>query len=328
MKPACIGVDLGGTKIAAARVEPNGYLTSRVRMETRAREGPERVLERISEAIRNVMAGGEVDGIGVASPGPLDARTGTILSPPNLPGWDRVPLKAELEQKFGVPVRVENDANAAAWGEYLWGAGMNSDPLVYITVSTGIGSGLVVNDRLLRGADTFAGELGQMVLEPSRAQGGHLRDGTLEGLASGTAIDALAAEAAGPGSRIWKLAEADGERPRAEHVFAALKEGDPDAEAIVEKVIHYLAVGVANAIHFLNPRRIVIGGGVAKAGDRLFTPLRERVEEWLMPSFVGTYDILPSALGDDAGILGAAALWEEGKKGSVSPAWTPDKDQN
>ncbi|MEW9032947.1 MAG: ROK family protein [Planifilum fimeticola] len=304
----CIGVDVGGTKIAAARVEPDGSLSRRFRTDTRAAEGPANVIERICQGIEQVMGEESVEGIGIACPGPLNARTGVVLSPPNLPGWDRVPLKDRLEERFGVPVRVENDANAAAWGEYLMGAGRGSDPMIYITVSTGIGGGMVLDGRLYRGADTYAGEIGHTIVDPGGAPCGCGRRGCLEAMASGTAIARAGAEAVRKGNRrIRELS--GGSAPRAEHVFAAYREGDEDASRIISETVRYLAIGISNIIHLFNPRTIVIGGGVARAGDVLFASLRERVRACLMPSFAETFELLPAKLGEDAGVIGAAALW-------------------
>ncbi|MFO7290549.1 MAG: ROK family protein [Bacillota bacterium] len=308
----CIGVDVGGTKIAAARVEPDGSLSRRFRADTRADEGPDGVIERICQGIEQVMGEEKVEGIGIACPGPLDARTGVVLSPPNLPGWDRIPLKDRLEERFGVPVRVENDANAAAWGEYLLGAGRGADPMVYITVSTGIGGGIVLDGRLYRGADTFAGEIGHTIVDPGGAPCSCGRRGCLEALASGTAIARAAAEAVRKGNR--RIREAGGSEPRAEHVFAAYRDGDEDASRIVREAVRHLAIGISNIVHLFNPRAVVIGGGVARAGDALFAPLRERIRAFLMPSFAGTFELLPAKLGEDAGVVGAAALWAERPK--------------
>lgn len=304
----CIGVDVGGTKIAAAMVEPDGSINRRFRTETRAVEGPDKVIERICQGIEQVMGEEKVDGIGIACPGPLDARTGVILSPPNLPGWDRIPLKDRLEERFGVPVRVENDANAAAWGEYLLGAGRGADPLVYMTVSTGIGGGVVLDGHLFRGADTYAGEVGHMIVDPRGALCGCGRRGCLEAMASGTAIARAAEEAVRNGNS--RIRELSGKcAPRAEHVFAAFREGDETAARIISEEIRYLAIGIANIVHLLNPRVIVIGGGVASAGEVFFAPLRERISTYLMPSFANTFEIRPAELGEDAGVIGAAALW-------------------
>jgi glucokinase len=304
----CIGVDVGGTKIAAARVEPDGSVSRRFRTETRAAEGPDRVIERICQGIECVMGEEAVDGIGIACPGPLDSRSGVVLSPPNLPGWERIPLKERLEDRFQVPVCMENDANAAAWGEYLLGAGRGADPMIYITVSTGIGGGVVLDGALYRGADTYAGEIGHMIVDPQGAPCGCGRRGCLEAMASGTALARAAAEALRNGDgriREWS----GGSLPRAEHVFAAFREGDEVASRIIDDGIRYLAIGLANVVHLLNPRVIVIGGGVAGAGEMFFTPLRERLSNSLMPSFADTFELRPAELGADAGVIGAAALW-------------------
>jgi glucokinase len=180
--------------------------------------------------------------------------------------------------------------------------------MIYITVSTGIGGGVVLDGRLYRGADTYAGEIGHMIVDPEGAPCGCGRRGCLEAMASGTAIARAGAEAVRKGNhRIREMSA--GSAPRAEHVFAACREGDEAASRIVNEMVRYLAIGIANIVHLFNPRTVVVGGGVARAGDVLFTPLRERVRTYLMPSFAETFDLRPAELGEDAGVIGAAALW-------------------
>jgi glucokinase len=312
----CIGVDLGGTKIAVARVEPDGTLSRRCRIDTRVADGPKVIIQRMCKEIQHVMGDERVAGIGVAAPGPLNARTGVILSPPNLPGWVDIPLREELEKVFGLPVWIENDANAAAWGEYMRGAGSGADPMLYMTISTGIGGGVVLDGRLFRGADTYAGEIGHTTVDPSGPVCGCGRKGCLEVMASGTALARAAREAAERGnSLLSQWAEQTGISLTAEHVFSALDKGDEAAAAIVERTVEYLAIGISNFVHLFNPRRVVIGGGVTRSGEWLFNPLRERLEKWLMSSFSGTFDLRQAELGDDAGVLGAASLWAE-KRGT------------
>jgi glucokinase len=314
-EPCYIGVDLGGTKIAAARVTADGSILERIRLDTRAQDGPDRVIARIETVIGRLAQGQDVKGVGVAAPGPLDGRTGVIYSPPNLPGWDAIPLKERLEQRFGWPVRVENDANAAAWGEYWFGAGDRADPMLYLTVSTGIGGGWILEGKIYRGADTYAGEVGHILVDPDGPPCSCGRRGCLESLAAGWAF-AREGRKASSASVISKLAEEKGGEVTAEVVFEAFRRGDEEAGRIVRQAVRSLAVVLSNLIHLFNPRRIVIGGGISRAREALFAPLQTEMDTLLMPAFRGTCTMVPGKLGDDAGVLGAASLWWQDSKSS------------
>jgi len=292
-----IGVDLGGTKIAAALLTEEGKVLNRKQIPTRAEEGPERIIQRIEELIDELSADREIRGIGVAAPGPLDANTGILYSPPNLPGWKDIPLKDLLEHRFQLPVHVENDANAAAWGEYWWGAGKRRDPMLYLTVSTGVGGGWVLGGQLFRGVHTYAGEVGHTIVDPDGPPCSCGRSGCLESLVSGWAM-----------AKRWR--EWDGKKREltAEQIFALHREGDPLAGKLVGEAIRHLAIGLSNLVHLFDPSLIVIGGGISRAGDLLFFPLRQELEKWLMPAFQKSCEVIPAELGPDAGTWGAAAL--------------------
>lgn len=305
-----VGIDLGGTKIAAALFNAEGEILNRERMETANARTAKEVVQRMVEMIQSVSMGHPVSGVGLASPGTVNSKDGIVLQGTNLPEWNDVPLKKWMGEALGVDVEVVNDANAAAWGEYVRGAGRGSENMVYITFSTGIGAGIVLDGKLLLGATSFAGELGHNIVEPAGPAcicGNH---GCWEMYASGTAIrDSAVDLMRSSHSAIRELAAASGEEISAKHVFEAYKQNDPVAGQVVDRAVHYMALGLANAIHTFNPDRIVIGGGVSKAGDQLFPALRTETEKLVMKPYRGTYEIVPAGLRDDVGLIGAAALF-------------------
>jgi glucokinase len=299
-----LAIDLGGTRLRLALFRERGAPPVRVaRLPTRPEEGFERVLDRIATAARELLGGEPIAGAGLAAPGPLDPRSGVLLRPPNLRGWPaEAPIGAALSERLGAPVIVDNDANLAALGEWQAGAGRGVDDLVYFTVSTGIGGGIIVGGRLLRGVHGYAGELGHLLIEadgPPCLCGGR---GCLETLASGTAIARLARErlAAGEPSRLTPDATAA-------DVFAAAAAGDRLAAAVVERAMWRLGMGVVNALHLFDPALVILGGGVTNAGRLVFDPVERAVVRLAMPAFRQT-PVVRAALGDDAGLYGAAAL--------------------
>ncbi|MFC3769193.1 ROK family protein [Paenibacillus sp. GCM10012303] len=305
-----VGIDLGGTKIAAALFDSRGEILSRERMETANARTAEEVVQRMIDMIRSVSEGYPLSGVGLASPGAVNSKEGIVLHGTNLPEWENVPLKKWMGEALGVDVQVVNDANAAAWGEYVHGAGKQSENMVYVTFSTGIGAGIVLDGKLLLGTTSFAGELGHNIIEPHGPECICGNKGCWEMYASGTAIRDSAVELMrGRTSAIAELAAARGEAVSAKHVFEASRQGDPVAAEVVERAVFYMAIGLANAVHTFNPDRIVIGGGVSKAGDMLFPALRAQTEKHIMKPYLGTYDIVPADLQDDVGLIGAAALF-------------------
>ncbi len=309
-----IGVDLGGTKILTALVDGAGRVVQRHRVPT-PRGGPAAVVEAIAGTVDAVLQGTAVHrpqttGIGVGSPGPLDPRTGIVLEPPNLPGWHDVPLARMLSDRLGMITHIEHDANAAALAEWWIGAGRGVRDLVYVTISTGIGGGIILGDALLQGHSGTAGEIGHTTIDVDGPRCGCGRPGHLEAMASGPAIARMAAEASGTGQRTVVLAMAGGDPSRitAKMVEEAARQGDVVARAVLARAGFYIGVGVANLLNLLNPRRVIIGGGVSKAGELLFGPIRRTVSELAFEHPARDAEIVPAALGDDVGAIGAAAV--------------------
>ncbi len=310
-----IGVDLGGTKITTALVDPSGRLLACDYRETLAAEGPEAVIGRILEGIRTVLAlqhvpAEQIAALGVGSPGPLDIAAGLVLSPPNLPGWEQVPLRQRLRDALGITTFLENDANAAALGEYRFGAGRGCQHMIYVTASTGIGGGLILNGALFHGASDLAGEIGHMTILAGGQRCGCGNRGCLEALASGTAIARRARESVARGvpTRIAELARGQPERISARLVAQAAAAGDAEAQVILTEAMNYLGIGMANLANLFNPQRIIIGGGLTNLGEALFEPVHRALARHAFPGAARAVEVLPAALGENVGVLGAAAV--------------------
>ncbi len=302
-------VDVGGTHIRVA-LYPAGEIrpVAHRRIATQGSEPPH---ERLAALLRDLWPSqGTVRGIGVASPGPLDPYRGVILATPNIPQWRDFPLRAYLEERFGVPVVVDNDANAAAVAEWRYGAGRGHHHLLYLTISTGIGGGVIVADRLLRGAAGLAGELGHLTVLPDGPLCGCGQRGHLEALASGPAI-ARAAEA--ELDRGTPSSLADLPRPlTAAQVAQAAQAGDTLARAVFRRAAHFLGRAIADYLHIFNPTIVVLGGGVVQAGAVLLEPLEEALRQGVMtPAYLQNLTLTTAQLGDDVGLLGALALLRE-----------------
>jgi glucokinase len=307
---AVLAIDIGGTKLAAGIVDSEGRILARGEVPTLAKEGLEPVLGRIVDLGRELLSRPEiadvrVHRIGVGCAGPVDLKAGLVFNPPNLPGWVRVPLSDRIQQALGLPTVLENDANAAGLGEYRYGAGRGARSIVYMTVSTGIGGGIILDGKVWHGLKDAAGEIGHMTVCPDGPLCGCGNRGCLEATSSGTSIARRAREmlAAGRQSELSAVAN-----PTSSDVVRLARKGDPLACEIWEEAVRYLGIGVAAAITILAPERIVIGGGVTKAGDSLFQPLREHVRQRVKLVPVESVPILPATLGPDVGILGAAAV--------------------
>ena len=312
-----LGVDIGGTKVAVVLARPDGEILHRLSEPTRPQErGPEAVLARLAEMVREVMAAGgvmpnEVKGIGVSCGGPLDTKTGTIFAPPNLPEWKAVPVRAYFEEALGLPVIVENDANATALAEWKFGAGQGVQNLLFMTMGTGIGGGLILDGRLYRGTSDLAGEVGHQTILMNGPLCGCGKRGCLEALASGPAIARLARESMmyGRHKRVLALAGGKPADITATHVVDAAKEGDAFAIQVLEEAGTYMGIGIANLIQILNPERIIIGTIAVHAGDLVLEPIRRAVEEYAWERSREVCQIVPAALGDRAQDLAAIALW-------------------
>lgn len=312
-----IGIDLGGTKISTALVDANGKILASDYRETLAgaAEGPQPVIERMLDAARKVMAQAgvkpaQVAAAGVGAPGPLDIAAGILISPPNLPGWSRVPLKQHIQDGLQIATFLENDANAAGLGEYRFGAGRGVQHMVYVTVSTGIGGGLILDGKLYHGSSGAAGEIGHTTLKPDGPPCNCGNWGCLEALASGTAIAREGRERVTRGvpTLIAELAGGVPERVTAKLVAEAAARGDAEAQHILAEAMEYLGLGIANLINLFDPELVVIGGGLTRLGERLFGPVRRVVAERAYVAKAHPVGIVPAALGDNVGVLGAAAV--------------------
>jgi len=305
-----LGIDLGGTKIAAGVVASSGELRSNVRVATPA-SGVKNDLRAIFDVAHTAVAAAGLDwqsirALGVGVPGAYDPKTETVWAP-NLPGWKKVPLKRRLEQALGRPVFVEGDRNVQALAEAWLGAGKGARNLVFLTVGTGIGAGIIADGRLISGARGVAGAAGWLVTE-SKWRADFARVGCLEFHGAGPAVarGAVKALRADPRSLVKKLAAQQQGKVTAEIVTAAARRGDATARGVLEEVGTKLGRGVASIICLLNPEVIVLGGGLAGAGEFILRPLRRAVRHWGQPLAARQVRIVRSQLGEDAGILGAA----------------------
>jgi len=286
-----IGIDLGGTKIAAALVTPTGKIVTDVQIPTEAHKGQKQVIEHIKKAAYALIKGqkAHISCIGIGVPGPVLYEKGVVIEPPNLPGWKRVNLKKILEKEFKVPVSLDNDANCAALAEAYFGAGKKARNFIYITVSTGIGGGIIIDRKLYRGAIGAAGEFGHMVIDPKGPLCGCGNHGCFEALASGSAI-----------KRMYGM--------DALSVELAARQGEPKAKKVVATIAHNLAIGIANLVNIFNPEIVIIGGGVSKMRELLLTPIRQEFKKYALTLPAKNVKIIRVKLGSEAGVLGAAAL--------------------
>lgn len=308
-----IGVDVGGTNVKIALVSDKGKIIYSNSIPTRAEMGYEYTINSMKDAIRELLKetkleSKNIEGMGFGFPGQIDCEKGIVRLAPNIPGWVNVPIAEIMENEFGIPTRVDNDVRTAALGELNYGAGVGCKNLVCITVGTGIGSGLVVNGKLVRGAQNAAGELGHIKLN---MQGGPLCGcgdrGCLEAYASGPAIVALAEEyiRGGKSTKYRELANPD---ITPYIVAVAAKEGDLVAKQIFNIIGEYIGMGLTSIINLLNPEKVIIGGGVAEAGDILFNPIRETIQKRAMTIQKESVEIVPAQLGNTAGVIGASLL--------------------
>ncbi|MCY3555964.1 MAG: ROK family protein [Gemmatimonadetes bacterium] len=313
--PYLLGHDIGGTKLAVTVADRNGKILHKIRRPTEAERGPRAVVASLVDMSREAMARAglapeDLAGVGVSCGGPLDTETGVVYAPPNLPGWDEVPLKAWLESALSLPVFVENDANASALAEWSFGAGRGCRHMVYMTMSTGIGGGIILDGRLYRGPNDTAGEVGHMTIVENGPPCGCGKRGCLEALCSGPSIARRAREKAQaePGSRMVDLAGGDPARITAETVMDAARQDDPAAREIVDETARYMAVGLGNIVNILNPEVIVIGTILVKSQDLLLEPIRAYLRRETWPRVYDTVQVLPAGLGDEVGDLAAIAV--------------------
>jgi glucokinase len=307
-----VGVDIGGTKIYTALATIDGQVQAETKVPTIPSDKYEGVLNRIVETVEEVQRQAGVSGgllrVGVGAPGPLDVASGIVHEAPNL-GWVEVPLKDSLEKRLGAPVYLDNDANLAAWGEYIYGAGRGTSDLVYITVSTGIGAGLVLGGRLYRGASYGAGEIGHLTVLPDGPECRCGNRGCLEAIASGTAVTRKAWRmiAGGGGKGILESAGGSIDAVTAATVGEAGLRGDPEAQALFVEVGYWLGIGVAGILNLLNPSVVVLGGGMVGSASLFWGALEEEVGRRAFKSARKSVSLTTAKLVERSGVLGAVA---------------------
>lgn len=318
-----IGLDLGGTKILAGLVDRGGRIIAQKQLPTLAEEGEKAVVERVLSATYDVLSAGSIDpekvrGVGIASAGVINSAVGEVVFASNL-GWRNVPIGKLIAQRFGLPVRLFNDANAAAIAEWLWGAGAGTQNMIYVTVSTGVGAGVISDGRLVCGRDGSAGEFGHISIDwngpPCRCG----NRGCLENYASGTAIE----NAARQKLAIAKVPITNGflienGKLTAKVISEAALGGDPFFAQLIKQAGFYLGVGAANLIYLFNPEVIVFGGGVMNASTILMPEMEKSMRERCIPGLAQEVRVVLSQIGVEAGVMGAAggvfALDQPGEK--------------
>jgi len=312
-----VGVDVGGTKVAAGLVDSSGKITRQTRTPMVATDAVAG-LAAVTSAMGAVYSAADlspqlkssISGVGICAPGPLNPQTGVIINPPNLPGWRNFPLAAEISKAYSLPVRVDNDGNAAALAEALWGAGRGYRNVFYATIGTGIGSGIVFDGRIYHGRTGAAAEGGHMSIDYRGPRCGCGKLGCIEALASGPAIARRASEqiAAGSRSSILDLAGGHPDRITSEMVGQAYRAGDPLAKKVLLETATFLTVWLGNIVDLLEPGVMILGGGAASLLQPFFEEIRDQLPAWCVNSQCQDIPLLAAHYGADAGIAGGGAL--------------------
>jgi len=298
LSPLSIGIDFGGTSVKLATVQGAELLTEIERIPTKSFDGPAELIEEIAGHVRHLKESHPgIMAIGIGVPGAVDFDRGVTYNLTNVPGWSNVPLRDKIAVRTGLPTILENDANCAAYAEYKCGAARGFRNVVVVTLGTGVGGGLILNGDLYRGSLFAAGEIGQVSVDYRGVDGPYGNFGALERYIGNQQIAELAAR---------RLVGDHDCSPEALAQTAAA--GDPVAIAVWNEVATLLGTALSSVVYVLNPDAIVIGGGVAYAGDVLFAPLRERMRSMLSFEFYDALQILPAKFGNTAGIIGSAAL--------------------
>lgn len=315
-KNIAIGVDLGGTNIVSAIVNYQGKIVKRLKVPTLAERGKEATIERIIETIheniiQSTIALDNIIGIGIGAPGPLNVKKGIINFAPNLPGWEGVPLKKILEDEFNMKVVLENDANAAAWGERCFGAGQGVNNLVCFTLGTGIGGGIIIDGNIYHGSNYGAAELGHMTVNKDGLRCNCGNYGCLEAYSSATGIKNRIKSRIQKGVKSHFLTFDNDhliESMSLKSIFETARMGDDLTQSVIKDAIAYLGIAIANIANILNPEMIILIGGITNEGDNLLNPLKKEVAKRALSSNYQFLKIVIGKLGDLAGTLGAAAL--------------------
>ncbi|MEE4541625.1 ROK family glucokinase [Streptomyces sp. V4-01] len=309
-----IGVDIGGTKIAAGVVDEEGSILETVKVPTPST--PEGVVDAIVESVRQVSTGHQIEAVGIGAAGYVDDKRATVLFAPNI-NWRHEALKDKVEQRVGLPVVVENDANAAAWGEYRFGAGQGHSDVICITLGTGLGGGIIIGNKLRRGRFGVAAEFGHIRVVPDGLLCGCGSQGCWEQYASGRALVRYAKQraAATPENAAALLALGDGtpEGVEGRHVSAAARQGDPVAIDSFRELARWAGAGLADLASLFDPSAFIVGGGVSDEGELVLDPIRKSFRRWLIGGEWRPHaQVLAAQLGGKAGLVGAADLARQG----------------
>ncbi len=314
-----LGIDIGGTKCAVVAGDAGGQVIYKLRFDTRSERGSNAILEELAQVARHVadtVGRGRLQAVGISCGGPLDSRSGRILGPPNLPGWDDVPIVAMFRDLFGLPTALQNDANACALAEWKFGAGKGCRNMVFLTFGTGMGAGLILDGRLYSGTNDLAGEVGHLRLA-ERGPVGFGKAGSFEGFCSGGGIARMAAHEIRKAHETGRMSLLYGPSPHPRHdvtakdVFEACEAGDGLAREIVETAGRRLGQGLAILVDILNPERIVIGSIFARSGHWLVPSMQAELEREAIPGALAVCQVVPAALGDSIGDVAALAVAAE-----------------
>jgi glucokinase len=317
-----LGVDIGGTKVAAGLVDAEGNILFHTRVPMPARGSAAEGFAAVQSAIEAVFASdpetrSSLTGIGICAPGPLDPISGVILNPPNVPCWRNFPLAAEVQRVFGFSARVDNDGNAAALAEAIWGAGVGYRNVFYATLGTGIGTGIIFDRKIYHGRTGSAAEGGHVSIDYNGPKCGCGKRGCIEALCSGPAIARRAKErlvesqrtgSPGTGSKVLALAGGSINDVTAEILAEAFRQGDPLAANVLRETADFLAIWAGNVIDLLEPDVFIFGGGVAQLMSGFFGRIREELANWCVNQRFAEIPLVLAKYGSDAGIAGAAAL--------------------
>ena len=308
-----IGMDFGGTKLATVVSDGKGQILKKVRQPTEAEKGAEHIIDKLFGMVHETLhlaklTLDDVIGIGVSFGGETDTKKGLVY--PHLPGWEAYPMKDKIESEFNLPAIIENDANAGALAEWMFGAGRGYDYVVYMTMGTGIGGGIVANGEIYHGANDSAGEVGHQILLPDGPPCRCGKRGCLEALCSGPGIARRAQEVVRkePDTLILELANGNIDAIKAEFVLEAAKKNDPIAKRLIEETGFYMGWGITNLANIINPEVVTIGTIAVAAGDLLLNPIRETVKNLAVRRVAEVVKIMPAQLGDLVGDLAAVAL--------------------
>lgn len=316
-----IAADIGGTHIRVAVYPANTEIIPRKQKRIATTDVETTAVERLAALIRELWPEeGKVRAIGVATPGFIDSANGVVIHAPNIPGWEDLPLRDLLSSRFNVPVHVGNDANLAALAEWRYGAGQGHHDLLYLTISTGIGGGVIIGNQLLVGTRGMAAEFGHVTMMPDGPVCGCGERGHLEAIASGTAIARYVADQLAKGATSMLL---EGPHPTAREIGLAAEQGDPLARAALTRAGTFIGYALADFLHLFNPSIVIFGGGVSQSGPLLLDPIRAAMAQRVMSTeYTQNLVLATAALGDDAGLIGAYTL-AQSAEGEFSASTSP-----